>query len=297
VPVGWFEAGSAEWHAARRNGVGGSEVAALLGISPFESRFSLWHRKKGLIEPTGESAEMYWGKRHEPTICEEFNILRQPDGMWAAPAGTYHASGRPWQIANPDRLVYPDRNSQTPIAVFEAKTARNGDAWGEEGTDEVPVYYRAQAIWYCDALGLPECHIGVLIAGCEYREYLVRWDADEAAMMRAAAEEFIDTLQRNERPPIDGHDATYEVMKLLPDGVEDFDVEVAAALRDRYFAALAAHKEAEWELKECRSLLLDAIGNGRRAVVSKTRDLVATRAVTPTGATKSLQPARKRHAA
>lgn len=295
VPVGWFEAGSAEWHAARRNGVGGSEVAALLGISPFESRFSLWHRKQGLVAPVSENPEMYWGKKLEPAICDEFNVRRQPDGMWAAPAGTYHATGRPWQLANPDRLVYPDRDATDPIAVFEAKSARNGDSWGEEGSDEVPVWYRCQGIWYCDTLGLPECHLGVLIAGSEYREYLIKWDAAEAQLMRDAAQEFMASIAANQRPPIDGHDATYTVMKLLPDGVEDLDAEVANELRDRYFAALAAHKDAEWELKECRSLLLDVIGNRRRGTCM--RDLVATRVVHPDGTTKSLQPARKRPAA
>lgn len=294
IPVGWFEAGSAEWHAARRNGVGGSEVAALLGISPYESQFSLWHRKKGLVEPVGENPQMYWGKRLEPAICQEFNERRQPDGMWAAPAGTYHASGRPWQIANPDRLVYPDRNATDPIAVFEAKTSRDGLGFGEEGTDEVPVWYRAQSIWYCDTLGLPECHLGVLIAGSEYREYLIKWDAAEAQMMRDAAEAFMATVAANQRPAIDGHTATYDVLKLLPDGLDDIDVEVLPLLRDRYFAALDAHKEATWELSECRSLLLDAIDTGRRAKCLG--DLVATRTVRD-GRTFSLQPARKRPAA
>lgn len=294
VPVGWFEPGSPEWHAARRNGVGGSEVAALLGISPYESRFSLWHRKKGLVIPVEENPQMYWGKKLEPAICDEFNTRRQPDGMWAAPAGTYHASGRPWQIANPDRLVYPDRHSSEPIAVFEAKSSRDGLGFGEEGTDEVPVWYRPQAIWYCDALGLPECHLGVLIAGSEYREYLIQWNADEAATMRDAAAEFMASLANNERPSIDGHSATYDVLKLLPDGLDDIDVDVLPLLRDRYFAALDAHKQTEWELSECRSLLLDAIGTSRRAKCLG--DLVATRTVRD-GRTYSLQPARKRSTA
>ncbi len=77
-------------------------------------------------------------------------------------------------------------------------------------------------------------------------------------------------------------------------GLDDIDVDVLPVLRDRYFTALDAHKQAEWDLSECRSLLLDAIGTGRRAKCLG--DLVATRTVRD-GCTFSLQPARKRSTA
>jgi hypothetical protein len=52
---------------------------------PHESRFSLWHRKQGNIGPVQESPEMYWGKKHEPTICAEF-ADRHPE-LLVLPAG------------------------------------------------------------------------------------------------------------------------------------------------------------------------------------------------------------------
>ncbi|MDQ3578214.1 MAG: YqaJ viral recombinase family protein, partial [Actinomycetota bacterium] len=60
--VGDFAPGSPEWHAARAQGLGGSEIAAVLGLSPWESRFSLWHRKTGTASPVVENDIMYWGK-------------------------------------------------------------------------------------------------------------------------------------------------------------------------------------------------------------------------------------------
>lgn len=85
--LGWFEPGTDEWHAARANGIGGSEIAAVLGLSPYESRFSLWHRKKGLIGPVEETEEMYWGKEHEPAICRRF--AREHPDLDVTPAPTY----------------------------------------------------------------------------------------------------------------------------------------------------------------------------------------------------------------
>lgn len=281
IVLGHFEPGSESWHAARANGIGGSEIAAVLGLSPYESRFSLWHRKQGLIAPVEESEEMYWGKVHEPGICARF-AKEHPDlDITAAP--TYRHPDRPWQIANPDRHAGPD--------LLEAKTSRDAEGWGEEGTDQIPVHYRAQCLWYMDVTGARRCWVAVLIAGSEYREYVVEYDADEAAFMRTAAAEFMRTVAANERPPIDGHNATYQTIRELPDGLDDVDVEIETALRDRFHAAQDQFWLAEDELTACKGLLLDAIDTGRRAVCERER--VATRTVRD-GKTYQLLPARTR---
>lgn len=281
VVVGHFEPGSDEWHAARRNGIGGSEIAAVLGISPYESRFSLWHRKQGLIEPVAESEEMYWGKVHEPGICTRFAELHPEHPVTVAP--TYAAAARRWQIANPDRLWGPD--------IFEAKTARTADGWGTEGTDEFPVHYRAQCMQYLDVLGRRRCHLAVLIAGSEYREYVLDYDPAEARIMRTAGAEFMASLATGARPDIDGHTATYQAIKELPEGLDDTDIEISEALRDEYFTALATAKDADDEKRRLAGLVLDEIGTGHRAVVG--RQTVATRTVHD-GRTYALQPARNR---
>jgi putative phage-type endonuclease len=285
--LGWFEPGSDPWHAARANGIGGSEIAAVLGLSPYESRFSLWHRKKGMIAPVEETDVMYWGKIHEPAICAEF-AKRHPD--WELrPSPTYAAAGHPAEIANPDRLVL-DSEWRT-VAIVEAKTSRDDEGWGEEGTDQIPVHYRAQCLWYLMVLGVTTCHVAVLIAGSEYREYVVEYDPAEALLMRNAAAEFMRTLADDERPAIDGHSATYQAIRELPEGLDDIDIEIETALRDRFHAAQDAAWAAEAELTACKGELLDAIGTGQRAVCERER--IATRTVR-NGSTYSLMPARTR---
>lgn len=311
--LGWFEPGSPDWHAARANGIGGSEIAAVLGLSPYESRFSLWHRKKGLIGPVEESEEMYWGKEHEPAICRRF--AREHPEFIVSPAPTY---GHGVQVVNPDRLLHrpcgcglhepaccdpedcgpccedcptcPTLRTP-PAAVVEAKTSRDADGWGPEGTDIIPVWYRAQCIWYLHLLGVQRCYVAVLIAGSEYREYIVDYDPADAARMIAAAEEFLHTVAADERPAIDGHSATYQTIRELPEGLDDVDIEIPTELRDRFHAAQDAAWLAEDELTACKGLLLDAIGTGRRAVCEGER--IATRTVRQ-GRTYQLLPARTR---
>lgn len=287
--VGWFEPGSDAWHAARTNGIGGSEISAVLGLSPFESAFSLWHRKRGEIGPVPETREMYWGKKHEPAICDEYAIAH-PDTI-VTPAPTYHGTERPWQIANPDRLII---TADGELELLEAKTSRDAEGWGEEHTDQVPVYYRAQCLWYLDTLGARRCRLAVLISGSDWREYVIEYDPDEADLMRARAEQFMQTVRDGIRPDIDGHTATYQALKQLPEGQQDYDVTVTPELRDRYFTALDAVRAAEWEKTEAAGLVLNEIGDGRRAVCGLQR--VATRTVR-NGKTHSLQPARNRSTA
>lgn len=284
--IGHFEPGTPAWHAARAHGIGGSEIAAVLGLSPHESRFSLWHRKAGRIGPVEESEEMYWGKVHEPAICARFAALH-PE-LTVVPSPTYAAADRPWHIVNPDRLGILADGS---VEVVEAKTSRDGIGWGEPGTDDIPVHYKAQVRWYCAALAARRAHVAVLIAGSEYREYVVERDqADEELMLRRGAE-FIDSIAAGTPPPIDGHTATYAVVKQLPDGVEDREVEIPGPLRDRYFAALDACKAAEEEKRAASGEVLAAIGTGRRATYLG--EHVATRTAR-NGRTFSLQPARTR---
>jgi putative phage-type endonuclease len=279
--LGWFEPGSESWHAARANGIGGSEIAAVLGLSPYESRFSLWHRKKGLIGPVEESEEMYWGKVHEPGICARF-AKEHPD-LPLTVAPTYAHPDRPWQVANPDRHAGPD--------LLEAKTSRDAEGWGEEGTAQIPVHYRAQCLHYMDVTGARRCWVAVLIAGSEYREYVIEYDEDEARILREAGARFMDDLAQDRRPDIDGHSATYQAIREIPDGLDPVDVEIDTALRDRWHAAQDALWIAEDEVTACKGLLLDAIGTGRRAVCE--RDRVATRTVRD-GKTYQLLPARTR---
>lgn len=279
--LGWFEPGSDDWHAARAQGIGGSEIAAVLGLSPYESRFSLWHRKKGLIAPVKESEEMYWGKEHEPAICRRF-ARNHPD-LDVTPAPTYAHPDRPWQIANPDRHAGPD--------LLEAKTSRDAEGWGEEGTAQIPVHYRAQCLHYMDVLGARRCWVAVLIAGSEYREYVIDYDEDEARILREAGARFMDDLARDVRPDIDGHSATYQAVREIPEGLDPIDVEIPTVLRDRFHTAQDAYWAAEDELTACKGELLDAIGTGQRAVCERER--VATRTVR-SGRTYSLMPARTR---
>lgn len=254
--VGQFVPGSPEWHAARALGLGGSEIGAVLGLSPWESRFSLWHRKAGMIAAVETTPEMEWGTRLEPVILAKY-CDEHPELDYSVRNGTFCHADRSWQVANPDLLAV-DR-------VVDAKFSMFGDGWGEPRTDEIPVHIRAQALWYCDVLGLDRADLAVLVGGCDYREYVVTYDAAEAEQLRDAAVEFLATIARNERPDIDEHSATYQAIKEMHPDIDPVDVDLDDVIARRFILAKAAEKQAKATAQHACSLVADAMGNAQKA--------------------------------
>jgi putative phage-type endonuclease len=279
VLIGRFPVASPEWHAARLNGLGGSEIAAVLGLSPWESRYSLWHRKRGAIPPQPDKPEMEAGRRLEDAICQKFTD-EHPEYIARNP-GTLRHVDREWQIANPDALLYPTDPATLsspwwPTAGLEAKFVLYADEYGEPGTDQVPPYVLAQCRWYLSVTGLPKWYVQTFEGSSgEFREYVILPDETDTATLLAAGEEFINSLAAGERPDIDEHDQTYVAVRQLHPDIESVDVEIDGTLARAYCAARGALKAAEAEAQLRTSQVADALGNGHRARFM--RQTVATR--------------------
>lgn len=288
VPIGRLEPGTDEWLAARRRRIGGSEIAAVLGISPYESRFSLWHRKRGEVDPVETTEPMLWGTLLEPTVAARFDTLHPEWFVRTTPAFVHPE--RDYQTAAPDRLLYATRRARRARAIYEGKTARMGDEWGETGTDEIPAHYAAQCRWYLDCLGLDVCHVAVLIGGSEYREYVIRHDQAEAELMRKAAAEFVHSLDAGPRPSIDEHAATYQTVKELHPDIDGSAVEVAPDIAEGYTAACTGETAAKNAKRQAAALLADAMGTAREAWCDGRK--VALRVPGTAGAPPHLRPAK-----
>lgn len=278
--LGTFELDSPEWHAARASRLGASEIAAVLGLSPWESRFSMWHRKAGLIPPLDETDEMTWGRHLEQPIAARFAELHSD--LSVRRTGTWVSTARPWQLANPDRLLFPGR------IPLEIKWSPYGDGWGEPGTDEIPVYYRCQVLQQLDVLGVP---YGVLVAlvGAELRQYVVERDPADIELLRVAGEEFMASLPNalnpeGDRPDLDATSHTYRALKQLHPDIDGSELEVPEAVAKYYRVAMSFSRCAGVLEQRAKNLMLDAMGTARRAVHDGQR--IAIRSPGPRGSTK-----------
>lgn len=255
VLVAQHEHGSPEWHAVRANGIGGSEIGAIVGVSPWESRFSLWWRKKGDIGPQEQNSAMEWGKRLEAPILAKFRE-DHPDLIEQTP-GTYQHAEREWMIANPDAWFKG--------CVVDAKFSAYGDGWGEAGTDRIPPHVDAQLRWYMEILGVDLAHLAVLIGGYDYREFTIEADPRETEILVAAGEDFMRSLAENERPDIDEHSETYRAIRELHPDIDGVEVELTDETARKIITATAALKDAEGAAQMARSLVADEMGTAKKA--------------------------------
>lgn len=176
------------WLAERRNGIGASEVAAIIGVSPYQGPLHVWLDKLGQLPPI-DNAAMKWGRRFEDDILEEF-VEGHPELTVTASPGLYVVADEPWRRFSPDAIA---EGVDGPEYV-EIKTGMSyGDAeqWGEPGTDEIPLPYLCQVTWGCDVYGCDRWRLAVLLLDQrDYREYEGKFSPVLAAELRERAGQF-----------------------------------------------------------------------------------------------------------
>jgi putative phage-type endonuclease len=145
-----------EWLLQRRQGIGGSDAAAIMGISKFKTPFQVYLEKSGEVIETEESEFAYWGNQLEELVAKEFTartgkkahrrnaILSHPD--------------YPWMTANLDRVVVGES------ALLECKTT-NAYNYKEWQDDEIPESYIIQVQHYMAVTNFEKAYIACLIGG------------------------------------------------------------------------------------------------------------------------------------
>lgn len=254
-----------------------SKVAAVVGLSPWQSRFSLWHEMAGLIEHESGNTFTERGLYLEDAVCrwwgDQFVDLR------VGKTGSWVNKARPWQSATPDRLIWSGRRV---VGILEAKTSAKPEDWGPDGSDEIPPYYRAQLVWQMDCLGLPVAHLAALLSRLNFRAYVVHHDREEAEWLRGEAFAFLDSLPTGNNPqppPIDSHEATYEAVRKLHPKINGEDAVIDLELARRFTEGIDLARVAKATEQAVKSEMADAMGDTRRAVVKvgEKEIVVATR--------------------
>lgn len=176
--------GSAEWLAARRAGIGGSDIGALLGLSPWASPYDVWAAKVhgDTIE---ESDAMEWGKRLEPVIVNKW-AEAHPEYTVTAPPAIIADPRHPVALASVDGLLTTglawDARTE-PIGVLEIKT-------GSAPWKSPPPNYMAQLQWYLGVVGVDVGYFALLAQGRHFQSFTVEADPGWYAMAVDRAEQW-----------------------------------------------------------------------------------------------------------
>jgi len=170
--------------SSRSTGLGGSDIAALLGISPYKTPLELWAEKVGHPSvKTKEGLHLRYGQHLEPFVAKEFEkttglatvehaekLIHPEHSFFYAHIDRFIVN-QAWEPAVIDGAVVAN-------SLLECKTASvySKDEWGAEGTDQVPNAYLLQCIWYMAITGCSTAHIAVLIGNSDFRTYMITRD-------------------------------------------------------------------------------------------------------------------------
>lgn len=180
VKIGDLVPNSVEWLKSRRDSVGGSDVAALVTMDfvPEENRPFYAQKtydrvvankmmKNDDIPVPLHNKSIYIGNAWEAKIRDEF-AKDNPQLKVYDTKSQYAHPERKWQTVNVDGVL-SSREDGKPDGLLEIKTGNNPEDW----KDDVPLNYRAQALYYLNTTGLEYIRVRALINDHETKDYVI----------------------------------------------------------------------------------------------------------------------------
>ena len=192
-----LEQGSDAWKAARTRRIGGSDIAVIMGVSPYRTRRELWAEKTGRVKER-DIANLPHVKRGVDAEPIARALLEKRRGVTYISPVLVHPTYS-WAVASLDGLC--DRHT------LEIKTMSLEKHLDVRDLGEIPDYYDLQMQWgllIARAMRLP-AKVGLFASyrpedGSLY-EMWVKPDMAVWASMEAAAHEFMGWVVRDEEPP------------------------------------------------------------------------------------------------
>lgn len=233
---------SEDWLKYRKRGIGGSDVAAILGISKWKSAVGLWLDKTNQSsEPEEENEAMQWGNIMEPVIRNHFaEVMGKP--VAEVKAMLRHPE-YPFMLADVDGVTVDDEGNPAILEIKTASEYKRG-----EWEDDIPPYYQTQVQHYLCVTGVKKAYVAVLIGGNSFKVFEVDADVEVQQMLIAVERDFWNKVQNMIRPEIDGSDVATELLnRAYRGGISEQIVlpEEAIEYVDRYMEASAEEDNAK----------------------------------------------------
>lgn len=258
-----------DWLAVRRTGIGGSDAAAAVGLSPYKSQLELFLEKTGRDtdlpkpDPNDTREPVYWGALLEPAVASAYTQqtgrrVRRVNAVLRHPTV-------PFMLANLDREVMgvPD------VQILECKTA--GEFGSRHWQDGVPEYVVLQVQHQLAVTGKQAADVAVLL--CGQRLEVHRIERDDVLIGRLIALEaaFWRCVETDTPPPGDGSESADRALRCLyprdSGGTVDFseDRQLSGT-----FADLVAVREQitalEVSAAKLKQTIQSAMGDASRAL-------------------------------
>ena len=183
--------------------IGGSDIGAILGVSRFRSPLDVWMEKTGKSTKKIDSLPLRFGSFAEEFVASEYaratqSQLLHDESIHIHPTHSYMS-------AHIDRFVLSKDSNLPPTRILECKTANpfsTGD-WGEAGSDQVPMPYLCQCIWYMAITEIEKTDLAVLFGNSDFRIYEITRDLElEELILERARAFWSNYVIKNIAPPV-----------------------------------------------------------------------------------------------
>ena len=264
-----------EWLGLRKLGIGGSDAAAVLGVSPFRTARDIYYEKVGIeVEDTDNSN---WVQLEVGNLLEDLvaRIFHEKTGLKIHPVKKmYRHPKHKFMLANPDYFTV-DRDGP---AILEIKTTNYfaKDNWFLDGKEIVPLYYETQVRHYMAVLGLNRAYLCCLY-GNTIDDVIIRKidrDMDYENEMIFHQKNFVDNHWVKNVPPPYTENGDLVLQSIKRYNVSADISAPKVTLNERYksdleqYLALQAEKaeftrmakEAENRMNQVKARIIDSMG-------------------------------------
>lgn len=257
-----------DWLAVRKNGIGGSDAAAAVGLSPYQSPLELWLIKTGRDanlprpDPNDTTSPTFWGNLLEPIVAASYT--KQTGNRVRRVNAVLRHQSIPWMIANIDREVVGCRDVQ----LLECKTA--GEFGARLWRDGVPDSVQIQVAHQLAVTGKQAADVAVLLCGQKLEVHRVERDDALIARLIELEAAFWQFVETDTPPPADGSDSADRALRCLypgAGGTVDFtdDRRLSSVFADLVAvrADIDARQDVEAKLKQT---IQESMGEADRAM-------------------------------
>lgn len=238
----------ADWLTKRRGGIGASDIAAIVGVSPWATPLQVWSSK--LVDlPDDPDEAMAWGTRLEPVILD----------AWQSEEGRNPVTRRGVLLRNIERpwmMVTLDGETMVGQADFDGsgldvarweRAVVEAKASSDWSWDEIPTHYVVQVEWALAVTGYRRAIVVVLHGGRKLETYEYVSDPELRAELISAGEEFWKLIENDDPPPVEAGDLSF-LSGLWPTS-EEAAVEIPQDAADELYEARRLYTTAK-ERKE-----------------------------------------------
>lgn len=199
---------SPEWETERHKlGIGGSEAAAIAGLNPYSSAFTVYWDKVGKGEPMEVSEGMRQGTDLEEYVAKRFceatgKKVRKCEYM-------LQSAEHPFMIADVDRFVVGEN------AILECKTSLNRSGYSYDDANNIPAYQLVQCLHYMSVVGAEKAYLATLVFGKDFNIVEINasdYKDDIASLIQIEKRFWEENVLKEIPPQPDGSDRSTEII-------------------------------------------------------------------------------------